>query len=254
MPRPKRAKQNGPSFYQTCLEAGQSDEEMKEAPPQQPAPAGGPSGRGSKRRAAVEGAIDVDELPGRHRSNAEKPHEHAGDEHADDGPERLPQQAVASGLPGTRSNVASQLASPLADPLKSPYRAPSRASSPHLGASGARRRLPSERLVNSRQQSAEFLAAKDLAARRRMGGLSPLRQVPKNKFHLDEGDEEQMASDGDMMSMMSSMMSSIISSMMSMMSSMMSMMSMMGMMSMMSMMGKRCVAMPRHVCLRVYSV
>ena len=176
----------------------ESEDEQEQGPSKPSAPAGRSSARGSKRGPAVEAAIDVDELPERHGFNAEKPHEHADAPGA--GPERLPQPAIASGLPGTRSNVASRHASPLAAPLKSPHRAPPRASSPRPGASGARRRMPSERLVNSKQQRAEAEAEKEEAARRRMRDVSPVHKVPhkvpKSQFHLHEGDEKQMTSDG----------------------------------------------------------
>jgi hypothetical protein len=60
--------------------------------------------------------------------------------------------------------------------------------------------MPSERLVNSKQQRAEAEAEKEEAARRRMRDVSPVHKVPhkvpKSQFHLHEGDEKQMTSDG----------------------------------------------------------
>ena len=80
MPRGRKTKQNGPSFYETCMEAGESGDEREQGPSKASAPAGRSSARGSKRGQAADEVIDVDELPERDANKAKKHHGGAGNE------------------------------------------------------------------------------------------------------------------------------------------------------------------------------
>ena len=202
MPRGRNAKKNGPSFYQTCREAGESEDELEQGPSKASAPAGRSSARGSKRGQAADEAIDVDELPERDANKAQKHHESAGaagnvasdsdeDHGSEIGARAAPSEFGARAGRATRFRTASNQASPLAPELPDRKRGQSRPPSPFQGAAAARRRTPTLRSVEAQQQSAEAAAARESRARRR-NGTSP----PKARYDLEsemEGDKEGSA-------------------------------------------------------------
>jgi hypothetical protein len=209
MPRGRNAKKNGPSFYQTCREAGESEDELQPGPSKASAPAGRSSARGSKRGQAADVPIDVDDLPERDAHKAQKHHEGTGagnvcagnvasDGHEDGGSmigARASEFGARAGPPATRSRTASNQASPLAQELPDRKRGQSRPPSPFQGAASARRRTPTPRSVEAQQQSAEAAAARESRARRRHG-TSP----PKARYGLEsemEGDEEEEGEEGE---------------------------------------------------------
>ena len=202
MPRGRNAKKNGPSFYETCRQAGESEEELEQGPSKPSASAGRSSARGSKRGQAADEAIDVDDLPERDANKAHKHHEGAGaaGNVASDGDEDRGSMIGARAAPSefgaragrpTRSRTASNQASPLAPELPDRKRVQSRLPSPLQGAAAARRRTPTLRSVEAQQQSAEAAAARESRARRR-NGTSP----PKALYDLEsemEGNKEGSA-------------------------------------------------------------
>ena len=184
MPRGRNAKKNGPSFYETCRQAGESEEELEQGPSKPSASAGRSSARGSKRGQAADEALDVDDLPERDANKAHKHHEGAGaaGNVASDGDEDRGSMIGARAAPSefgaragrpTRSRTASNQASPLAPELPDRKRVQSRLPSPLQGAAAARRRTPTLRSVEAQQQSAEAAAARESRARRRNGTSPP---------------------------------------------------------------------------------